>query len=99
MRMPVRRQGTSRVSGMSTPRASHFRARATFGGTAIEARRPGPRTRPDPRGAVGVMMIAKDSFARNMVTGPVGLRPLNDGGMDLEARKRRILRRGIVGTS
>ncbi|HVY45707.1 MAG TPA: Crp/Fnr family transcriptional regulator, partial [Minicystis sp.] len=47
------------------------------------------------------MMIAKDNVARNIQGVQVGgLRPLgNDGGMDLDARKRRILRRGAVGTS
>jgi CRP-like cAMP-binding protein len=43
------------------------------------------------------MMIGKDAMARSVRVQP---RPLgNDGGLDLDARKRRILRRGAVGNS
>ena len=43
------------------------------------------------------MMIGKDAMARSMRVQP---RPMaNDGGLDLDARKRRILRRGAIGNS
>jgi CRP-like cAMP-binding protein len=40
------------------------------------------------------MMIGKDAMARNMRVRPATL--ANDGGLDLEARKRRILRRSAI---
>lgn len=43
------------------------------------------------------MMIGKDSMARNVRVRPAALG--NDGGLDLDARKRRILRRGNLGNA
>jgi len=54
------------------------------------------------------MMIGKDSMARSVQVAPVqsgtfGIRrpgtPGNDGGLDLDARKRRILRRGSIASA
>lgn len=42
------------------------------------------------------MMIGKDAVARSVRVGPPAL--ANDGGLDLDARKRRIIRRGAMGS-
>ena len=41
------------------------------------------------------MMIGKDAVARSVRVGPLALG--NDGVLDLDARKRRIIRRGAMG--
>jgi CRP/FNR family transcriptional regulator, cyclic AMP receptor protein len=41
------------------------------------------------------MMISKDAVARSVRVGPPALG--NDGGLDLDGRKRRIIRRGAMG--
>jgi CRP-like cAMP-binding protein len=81
------------LEGAATPSESGPPARIPARGQAAE--KPGPDVRgPTQHQEQYSMMIGKDAMARNVRVRPATLG--NDGGLDLDARKRRILRRSAI---